>query len=310
MLARNGDRDARAAWMQSIGYRYGTRDALGGVTLEVEEGEALAVLGPNGAGKTTLIDCLLGLRTPSEGVVQVLGLSPIQAARKGLMVAMLQGTGLPAFATVGELLRYAARLYPDPLEPGEAARLAGVDTLLGRMTTALSGGQRRRVGFALALVANTPLVVLDEPTEGLDIEGREALWQTLRTVRAGRRETPTIVFTTHDLREADRFADRIVLLVDGRIRASGTPAELKAEVGGARVRFRASPAETAVTLTERTGLPVRDDGEGRFFVEGPDTDRVLRVLAGLADLRELRIEQGTLEDVFRTLSHSDGGDPS
>ena len=297
--------EAPVAAAEAVSFRYGPHLALDRVDLEVRRGEAVAVLGPNGAGKSTLMALLLGLRAPAEGRVAVLGGPPREAARQGRVAAMLQEVSLPAFALVHEVLTFFARLYPRPLEPREAARLAGVEGLLGRPVTRLSGGERRRVQFALLLVANAEFLVLDEPTEGLDLEGRQRLWETVRAHRTGA-PGRTVLFTTHDLAEADRFADRILLLARGRAVALGTPEALKRRLAVGRVRFRAPDGVAAEDLAVRTGYPVRAAGDGWLEVETQDTDDVLRRLVDPAlGLRDFRVSGGTLEEVFAALTQAD-----
>lgn len=296
--------DGAVASVRRVTYRYGAgAPALADVDLEIRAGEAFAILGPNGAGKTTLIRVLLGLLTPVVGEVRLFGEPPARAVRRGRVAAMLQGSSLPAFATPSDLLRLWQALYPNAGDTSEAAEAAGIGAFLGRSVTALSGGQRRRVEFALALAAGTEFLFLDEPTEGMDIEGRAQLWERIRTHAAGAHPR-TVVFTTHDLSEADRFADRVLLLAGGRVRTMGTPEELKTALSQPRVRFRASAPTTAGELSARLGLVVRDAPDRAFEIADPDTDGVIRTLVrrGGDDLSGYRIERGTLDDVFLSLT--------
>jgi len=288
-----------------VSYRYGATLALDDVHLEIHQGEALAILGPNGAGKTTLVATLLGLRTPTCGDVTLFGGPPAQAVRQGRVAAMLQETSLPEFATVGETVQYVASLYPRPRDSQTALRLAGVEDLAGRLVSRLSGGQKRRVQFALTLAANAEFVFLDEPTVGMDIEARAGLWELLRREReqtTGR----TVVFTTHDLHEADRFADRVLLLSRGKIVAEGTPDVLKSRLTQPRVRFRGPRDLACGEVQRRTGLTVHLASDGWFEAETPDSDAALRGLLGLdLGLYDFRVEGATLDDVFQALIMAD-----
>lgn len=296
-----------AARVQDLGYRYGPRWALTGVDLAVRAGESLAVLGPNGAGKSTLIACMLGLLAPHRGTVSIYGTTPRAAARAGRVAGMLQGATLPQFASVLDVLRFAARLYPAPLSVERAAALTGVADLLRRPVDRLSGGQRRRVQFAMAVVSNAPFLFLDEPTEGMDIEGRADLWRIVREHAAAARER-TVVFTTHDLSEADRHADRIVLLAGGRVVAVDTPGALKARLARRRVRFAAPPGVTAQLLSRRTGLAVVPCASG-FEVATDDSDGALRALISLdLGLYDFRTAEGSLDEVFHALVAKERGD--
>jgi ABC-2 type transport system ATP-binding protein len=295
-----------AARVEHLGYRYGTRRALEDVTVSVRVGEAVAVLGPNGAGKSTLIANMLGLVQPTEGAARVLGMAPQAAARAGLVAGMLQGGTLPQFATVSEVLSYVSRLYPHPVSVAQAAGEAGVADLLHRSVTRLSGGQQRRVQFAMALLADAPFLFLDEPTEGMDIEGRADLWRIIRQPSSPHRPR-TILFTTHDLSEADRYADRIVLLAKGRVVAADTPAALKARLATRRIRFQAPPGFAAEILARQTGLPITADGDA-WEVATADSDAALRALLTVdVGLWDFRIVDGGLEEVFASLAGAEGG---
>lgn len=288
-----------------VSYRYGTTLALDDVSLAVHQGEALAILGPNGAGKTTLVANLLGLRPPSSGTVALFGGPPAQAVRQGRVAAMLQETSLPEFATVGETVQYVASLYPRARDSQTVMRLAGIEDLARRPVSRLSGGQRRRVQFALTLVANAEFLFLDEPTVGMDIEARAGLWELLRQERYDATER-TVVFTTHDLQEADRFADRVLLLSQGRVVAEGTPDVLKSRLTRPRVRFRAPPDLACDEVERRAGLGIHLAPDGWYEVETSDSDAALRSLLRLdLGLYDFRVKGGTLDDVFQALVASD-----
>ena len=212
---------------------YGEVDAVRSIDLMIAAGETVALLGPNGAGKTTTIDMVLGLTRPDSGTVSVFGLSPSEAVAAGVVGGMLQTGALIEHLTVRELVTMVASLYPRPLGVEEVLRLTGASEFADRRTTKLSGGQTQRVRFAIALVANPDLLLLDEPTAALDVEGRRDFWASIRAVAA---RGKTVIFATHYLDEADAYADRIVLLARGRVVADGPATEIKARVGGRTIR--------------------------------------------------------------------------
>lgn len=219
--------------LRGVSKRYGTLAALDGVSLELRPGEIVALLGPNGAGKTTAVNLLLGLARPDGGRVHLFGGSPQAAAVRARVGAMLQLSGVPETLTVAEHLRVFASYYPRPSPLGEVTERAGLTGLERRLYGRLSGGQKQRLHLALALVGNPDLLILDEPTVGLDVGSRHALWNVIRKAAAGGK---TVLLTTHLLEEADALADRVVILQGGRVRAEGTPAAVKAQVAGRRVR--------------------------------------------------------------------------
>lgn len=224
--------------------RYGRVAAADSLDLEVRAGELLAVLGPNGAGKTTAIGMLTGLTAPTSGTARLVGRNPRDAAARSRAGVMLQSSGVPETLKVRELLTAFRGYYPAPLPMAALVEAAGLAGLEHRLFGELSGGQQRRVLFAIALSGDPDVLFVDEPTTGLDVEVRRSLWAVLRDLAAAGRG---VVLTTHYLEEADALADRIVLLHSGRMIAEGTPAEIKALVPGRRItaRTRVSAAEAA-----------------------------------------------------------------
>src|SRR5215472_4558695 len=213
-----------AASLSEVVKRYGDRIALDRVSLAIEPGQVTALLGPNGAGKTTAISLLLGLAAPQSGQVEVLGGTPADLGVRRRLGVMLQSAALPDTLRVGELLRLVSGYYPDPRPLAEVATLAGLTEQLHTAYGRLSGGQQRRVQFALAICGNPELVFLDEPTTGLDIEARESLWRVVRELTS---RGCAILLTTHYLEEAEALAQQVAVLSRGRIVSEGTVDEIR-----------------------------------------------------------------------------------
>lgn len=278
--------------------RYGAVTALDGVDLQVRAGEVLAVLGANGAGKTTALGLLTGRLGPDAGEARLFGADPREpAVRRGIGV-MLQEAGLPDTVRVAEHVRLFSSYYGAPRPVAETLALAGLTDLARRPYGALSGGQQRRVQFALAICGRAPLLFVDEPTVGLDVEARRAFWQVLRQLReAG----TAIVLTTHYLEEADALADRVVLLAGGRVIAQDSPAGLKARAAGRRVRARSAlPAGQVAAWPEAVRVTGAD---GVLEVASDDVEGLLRRwLAADAGLSGLEVRPMSLEDAFVSLT--------
>jgi len=228
MDERSGEMTETVAILDGVVKRYEAVTALDRASLVVRKGEAVALLGPNGAGKSTSVGGLLGLLRPDGGRVEGLGGPPGEAVSAGRVGAMLQQGALLDGLTVRELVGFVGGLYPNPLPVGEALERAGIGGLAGRRVERLSGGQAQRVRFAMAIAGNPELLFLDEPTVGLDVEGRRAFWAGVGELAAG---GTTVLFATHYLEEADVNADRIVVLMGGRVVADGSPTQIKARVG-------------------------------------------------------------------------------
>jgi len=212
-----------------------TVTAVDGIDLTIGSGEIVAFLGPNGAGKTTTVDMFLGLTSPTGGTVEVYGASPHRAVMEGRVSAVMQTGGLLPDFTVRETVRAIAALHGRPDRVEVVIERAGLGPLANRLVKACSGGEQQRLKFALALVPDPDLVILDEPTTGMDVGARQQFWDTMRADAADGR---TIVFATHYLAEADAFADRTVLMARGRIMADGPTNEVRAAYGGHTVTFR------------------------------------------------------------------------
>ncbi|KAA6215158.1 ABC transporter ATP-binding protein [Streptomyces albofaciens JCM 4342] len=261
---------------------YGSKDVLQGVDLDIHRGEIFALLGPNGAGKTTTVEILEGFRRRSSGEVRVLGTDPLRGddAWRGRLGLVLQSWRDHARWRVGELLGHFAEYYPDPRDPAALLELVGLTGQTDQQVGRLSGGQRRRLDVALGIVGRPELLFLDEPTTGFDPEARHDFHVLVG--KLARDEGVTVLLTTHDLIEAERLADRIAVLVDGRIRVCGSPAEL-ARRAAARAEVRWT-AEDGTPRRERTDDPSRLVWELHRAAGGPIAD--------------LEVRRPTLEDTY------------
>jgi ABC-2 type transport system ATP-binding protein len=289
--------------------RYGTTVAVDGLDLQAAAGQVTAVLGPNGAGKTTTIECCEGLRVPDAGTVRVLGQDPHRggAALRARVGVMLQDGGLPTAARPLELLRHLARLHAAPAPVPPLAERLGVVSFARTPVRRLSGGQRQRLALACALVGRPELVFLDEPGAGLDPHARLAVVGVVRDLVA---DGTAVVLTTHDMDEAERLADQVVVVDGGRVVARGTPAELTGSAEhAATVRFGGPPALDLGTL--RRALPpdttVEEPTPGTYLVSGHvDAQVVASVTSWCAahDVmpQSLSVGRRTLEDVFLDLT--------
>ncbi|MEO8742799.1 MAG: ABC transporter ATP-binding protein [Lysobacteraceae bacterium] len=274
--------------------RYGEVLALDHVDLQVRAGEVLALLGPNGAGKTTAISLLLGLLQADSGSVELFGMEPKLLAARRRIGAMLQTTAVPEALTAGELIALFRSYYPHPRTISECVALAGVGDLVDRRYGKLSGGQQRRVQFALALIGKPDILFLDEPTTGLDIEAREMLWKTIRQLVA---EGCAIVLTTHYLEEAEALADRVVVLTHGRVIAEGSVAAIRARISQRRIRCITTLAPKTIQCWPHVRSVVQD-GEHIEIVSDVAESVVRKLLDADTDLSELEIHRAGLAEAF------------
>jgi ABC-2 type transport system ATP-binding protein len=278
--------------------------AVRGIDVSVAPGETVALLGPNGAGKSTTIDMLLGLKRPDRGSVSVLGRTPREAVDGGLVGAMLQAGALIRDVTVRELIALIAALYPRPLDVDEVLEVVGIRELAGRRTQKLSGGQAQRVRFALALTADPELVVLDEPTVGMDVESRRGFWRSMRAFAA---RGKTVLFATHYLEEADAYADRALLMARGRIVAHGPTTEIRARVGRRTIRATLGAAETE-PLADLPGVAGVDRRGAVVVLSCADSDATIRALLdAYPEARDIEIASAGLEDAFVELTGEPAG---
>ena len=305
---RNATDGSPAIEIDGLVKRYGGRAVIDGVSFSVGRGELLGLLGPNGAGKTTTVEILEGYRRPDGGVVRVLGLDPVRdgALLRPRLGLMLQGGGIYPQARPGELLRTFARFYRDPLDPDDLLARVGLERAERTKYKVLSGGEKQRLSLALALIGRPEVLILDEPTAGMDPSAKASTRELIAELRTA---GATIVLTTHELADVERLADRVVIIDDGRVRAIGTPAEL---VGGdPRLRFRSA---RTLEPDERLALGAHLGG----YIDGPDPSGWLvldrpgvtpGLVAGLAAwfsersvlLVEVRTTPGTLEERFLEL---------
>jgi len=273
--------------------------AVRGVNVRIAAGETVALLGPNGAGKSTTIDMLLGLLAPDAGTVSVFGRSPSEAVAQGAVGAMLQTGALIRDLSVRELVAMMASLYPAPLDVDAVLELTGVSAIATQRTQKLSGGQTQRVRFAVALVSNPELLVLDEPTVAMDVEGRHAFWTTMREFAA---RGKTILFATHYLEEADAYADRAVLMAHGGIVADGPTNEIKAMVGTRTIRATLPDVDTDALAALAGVNSVERRGEA-VVLSCADSDAAIRaLLAAHPGARDIEIAAAGLEQAFLELT--------
>jgi ABC-2 type transport system ATP-binding protein len=289
---------------EQVSKNYGDVRAVRELTLQIPRGKAVAFLGPNGAGKSTSIEMMLGLRKASSGRVTVFGKTPRQAMVAGNVGAMLQSGGLPQDVTVRELLELMSRLHPKPLPVDEVLRRANIADLADRKADKLSGGQTQRVRFAIAIAGDSELIVLDEPTTGMDVENRQIFWASMK---AEAERGKTILFATHYLEEADHIADQVIVINKGRLLANGTVADIKAMAGFQRVSFRLPgiTREQLIDLPHAVSIEVIND---RVQIQTADSDKTFYALLdqGLRPM-ELEITALGLEQAFVAITERDNG---
>lgn len=301
-----GAKRTPAIELSGVHKRFKAVHAVRGVDLLVPQGEIVALLGPNGAGKSTTIDMVLGLSEPDEGSARIFSMSPRQAVSQGAVSAVLQNGGLLKDFTVEETLRYVAALYRRPRPVEETLEVAGLGQIRARRVGKCSGGERQRLRFAMALLADSRLLILDEPTEGMDVESRRRFWETIRG--EGLAGT-TVVFATHYLEEADAFADRVVLMRKGKIVADGSAAEVKAMAAGRTIRATLPGADRS-ELGQLEGVGEVELRGDSVLIRSTDTDAVARHLLNNTAARDLEISSSSLEDAFIALTTDEESEDS
>lgn len=290
---------ALAVQMRGLVKSFGATRAVNGLDLEIKAGETVALLGPNGAGKSTSINMLLGLLEPDSGEVRVLGEQPRRAVADGRVGAILQDAGLMPGVRVDELLGFVRNLYRAPLSLSELVETAGLEALVGRRVDRLSVGQSQRVRFAMAIAGNPELIVLDEPTAAMDVEGRRAFWKRMGLMAAAGK---TILFATHYLEEADMAADRIVVIAGGRPVADGSAAQIKASMGERKVRLTILDGdEDRLSMIDQVRR-VERYGQ-RVTLYTADADATVRdLVTGNFRWQDLEVESADLEEAFLNLT--------
>ena len=300
------DTTAPAIELRGLVKTFGAVRAVDGLDLVVRPGEVVAFLGPNGAGKTTTIDMLLGLARPDEGTVRVLGTTPDEAIADGRIAAVLQTGGLLRDLTVRETAELVASFVERPRSVDEVLARAGLAGIAGRSVGKCSGGEQQRLRFAMALLPDPEVLLLDEPTTGMDVGGRREFWNAIRADAAAGR---TVVFATHYLEEADAYADRIVLVSHGHVVADGTAARIRALTSGRVVSAafeHGAPADDqllalpGVELVERRG--------DRVLLHTRGSDGLARALLNTTDAHDVEITSLGLEEAFLALTSTDGAD--
>jgi ABC-2 type transport system ATP-binding protein len=275
--------------------RYGDVLALDRLNLDVHAGELVGLLGPNGAGKSTLVNLLTGVRRPSSGRVELAGGDPRDPATRRALGVTPQETGLPGALRVGEVVDFVRAHFPDPLGRDELLARFGLSDLVKRQTGGLSGGQKRRVAVALAFVGRPRIVFLDEPTTGLDVEARHALWGAIREFHA---QGGTVVLTSHYLEEIEALARRVVVIGGGRVLADDTVAAVRGLVGIRRVSLN-----VAVPVPELPGVVGAERDGDRTHLLTADADRLVRdLVARGVPFTDLEVRPTSLEEAFLTLT--------
>jgi len=291
---------APAAELVNTSKRYGEVQAVRDVSFVIEPGEVVAMLGPNGAGKTTSISLMLGTRKPTSGTVRLFGMDPKDLKARSRIGVMLQESGVPGMLRVAEIVELFRSYYPAPLATAEAIRMAGLEEKAKSLVKDLSGGQRQRLYFALAVCGDPDALFLDEPTVGMDVEGRRRFLEEIGALATKGR---TVVLTTHYLEEADQLARRVIVIDHGRVIADSTPAAIKARVAGKRVTFSTG---TRPDESQFEGLPLNskqiEDHRVRLLTNEPE--QVLRELFRRGvEIQNLEVAGADLEEAFVAMTH-------
>ena len=296
--------DRAAVRLTGLTKSYGPVRAVRGVDLVVGAGEIVAVLGPNGAGKSTINEMILGLVRPDRGTVSVFGQQPHEAVRAGRVGAMLQAGALLSDARVIDVVRLMHGLHAHPMPVEEVIARADLGDFLNTKTDKLSGGQAQRLRYALALLPDPELLILDEPTVGMDVEVRRTFWRSMIDFTDSGR---TVLFATHYLEEADQVAERIVVLADGRVVADGTGAQIRSRVAGRTISIAGDGGEQAVPdpaeLADLPGVAGVERVGARLHLHSTDSDQTLRaLLAACPEARDIEVTSAKLEDAFLALT--------
>jgi ABC-2 type transport system ATP-binding protein len=284
--------------LRDVDRSFGSVRAVDNVSFKLDLGEVVALLGPNGAGKTSTLDMILGLGRPDRGSISVLGMAPQAAIERGLVAAVLQTGGLLKDLTIRETVRLTGSLFAASRPEAEVLERAGIASIADRLVGKCSGGEQQRLRFAMALLPDPALMVLDEPTAGMDVEGRRDFWVAIRgDAERGR----TVLFATHYLEEADAYADRVILLRHGRIVADGTPAEIRSLSVGRSVRATLPGADEMAMRRLPGVLSVEVRGE-RVIIQTTDSDAAARYLLTATAAHDVEVVSQNLEEAFLSLT--------
>ena len=291
-------RSATIVEVDAVVKRFGTHTALDGVSLEVAAGECVGLLGPNGAGKTTLLSLLLGLRSPTTGSVRLFGGDPLDVRTRTRVGSTPQASALPEALKVGEVLDYVAAHFPNPAARGGLVDAFDLGPLLAKQCGSLSGGQQRRLAVALAFVGDPELVLLDEPTTGLDVDARRSLWDALR---AKHRSGCAVIVTSHHLEEIEQLAERVVVIDHGAVITDGSLASVVGSVSRRRVTMRGVDAARIHAIDADALTETADAGLVTALVR--DSDAFIRALAASgAPFADLTVRGATLEEAFLAMT--------
>ena len=285
--------------LEHVSKRFGAVHALDDVSFTIDTGDVVAMLGPNGAGKTTAISIMLGTRRPTSGAARLFGLDPRDLRARSRIGVMLQESGVPGMLRVNEMVSLFASYYPNPLKTAEAIDISGLTEKSASLVKDLSGGQRQRLYLALAVCGNPDVLFLDEPTVGMDVEGRRRFLQEVGEFAA---KGKTVVLTTHYLEEADQLAKRVIVVDRGHVIADATPASIKARVAGKRVAFESTRPLTDADLD---GLPLLSSQlagtQVRLLTNEPEA-----VLGALfrrgVEMHSLEVAGADLEEAFLAMT--------
>ncbi|MDO4761729.1 MAG: ABC transporter ATP-binding protein [Corynebacterium sp.] len=281
-------------------FRRGKVIALQGINLRIQEGEMVAIVGKNGAGKTTLFDIFLGLAKPTHGKITLFGLPPATAIAQGLVGALHQTGGLLPDVTAQEIVTMIASLYPHPRDVNAVLEQCNLKAIASRKVCKCSGGEKQRIKLAAALVGNPKLIVLDEPTSGMDPQARQLLWDSLNALS---HQGLTIVFSTHYLKEAEDFASRIILLDHGLIRATGAPHEALSDHHPVIVEFNTPSHNLDEKLPEYSGVTHWETTTQGYRVFTHNSDSFAREILNHPDVAHLRIRSRSLDEIFAEEGH-------
>lgn len=287
--------------LENVTKSFKYKTAVNNISFSMKKGEVTAILGPNGAGKTTTISMILGLLKPTTGDIKLFNSQPQELHVRQKIGTMLQEVSVMPGLTINEILMLIRSYYPEPLPLKDLVNLTGLTGQdLKTRTEKLSGGQKRRLNFALALAGNPEFMIFDEPTVGMDITSRQRFWQTINTFA---NQGKTIIFSTHYLQEADDNAQRILLFKDGSIVADGTPQQIKSRISKKAVSFLTDPEKSLEILYHHPEIEQIFRKNNRVYIYSDHTDRILELLfQEKIGAHDIQIESGNLEEAFSQLT--------